>query len=90
MSRGAAPTGNGRRRKISGPLVNTAWRDYSPRLAPDGHTLYFTSERFSPRGASGSTMPTIRRGLAGLLNGQGNIYTIDLRTLGLRSFPAGR
>jgi hypothetical protein len=73
-----------------GPLVNTAWRDYSPRLAPDGHTLHFTSERFFASEGQRLDWPTIRRGLAGLLNGQGNIYTIDLRTLGLRSFPAGR
>jgi hypothetical protein len=73
-----------------GPLVNSAWRDYSPRLAPDGHTLLFTSERFFAREGQRLDWPTIRRGLTGLLNGQGNIYTIDLRTLGLRSFPAGR
>lgn len=73
-----------------GPRVNTAERDYSPRLAPDGYHLYFTSERFSPALAGRLDWGTIQRGLAGLMNGQGNIYRVDLRTLGLRAFPPAR
>ena len=64
-----------------GPAVNTPERDYSPRLEPDGHTLVFTSERFFGDNKRRLDFETIRRGLASLLNGQGNIYTIDLRSL---------
>jgi len=64
-----------------GPAVNTPERDYSPRLEPDGHTLVFTSERFFGDGKPRLDFGTIRRGLASLLSGQGNIYTIDLRAL---------
>ena len=66
-----------------GPAVNTAERDYSPRLAPDGHTLLFTSERYFGSGGRRLDFATIRRGMASLLNGQGNIYTIDVRALGI-------
>jgi hypothetical protein len=74
-----------------GPAINTAERDYSPRLMPDGHTLHFTSERyFGDNNGRRLDYAAIRRGMAGLLNGQGNIYSVDLRTLGLRAFPAAR
>lgn len=72
--------------KHLGHSVNTAERDYSPRLAPDGHTLFFTSERYFGSGGRRLDYRTIRRGMASLLNGQGNIYTIDLRTLGISPF----
>lgn len=74
-----------------GPAINTPERDYSPRLMPDGHTLHFTSERyFGDNGGRRLDYAAIRRGMAGLLNGQGNIYSVDLRTLGLRAFSAPR
>jgi len=66
-----------------GPEVNTAERDYSPRLAPDGHTLLFTSERYFGSGGRRLDFAAIRRGMASPLNGEGNIYTIDVRTLGI-------
>ena len=69
-----------------GPNVNTAQRDYSPRLAPDGHTLVFTSERFFGSAGQRLDWATIKAGLADIQNGQGNIYTIDLRSLGLDAF----
>ena len=64
-----------------GPAVNTPERDYSPRLEPDGHTLVFTSERYFGDNQTKLDFETIRRGLASVLSGQGNIYTIDLRSL---------
>lgn len=69
-----------------GPPVNSAERDYSPRLAPDGHTLFFTSERHFGSGGRRLDFPTIRRGMKSLLNGAGNIYTIDVRALGIEPF----
>jgi Tol biopolymer transport system component len=69
-----------------GPAVNTAQRDYSPRLAPDGHTLIFTSERYFGGADQPLNWRSIKSGLASLENGQGNIYSVDLRGLGLASF----
>lgn len=68
-----------------GPAVNTAARDYSPRLAPDGHTLLFTSERhfgLAPRERP-LTYAELQAGLRGTLNGNGNLYAVDLRALGV-------
>jgi len=78
-----SPDGQWQAPKHLGPEVNTAERDYSPRLAPDGHTLLFTSERYFGSGGRRLDFKTIRRGMASLLNGAGNIYTIDARTLGI-------
>ena len=69
--------------KHLGPAVNTPERDYSARLAPDGHTLFFTSERNFGSGGRKLDYKTIRRGMASPLNGFGNINTIDVRTLGI-------
>ena len=69
-----------------GAKVNTAERDYSPRLEPDGHTLVFTSERYFGDRGGRLDFAAIRKGLKSLLNGEGNIYTIDARTLGLKGF----
>jgi hypothetical protein len=77
------PDGQWQKPQNLGPGVNTAERDYSARLAPDGHTLLFTSERYFGSGGRHLDFATIRRGMTSLLNGQGNIYTIDLRTLGV-------
>jgi hypothetical protein len=69
-----------------GDAVNTPQRDYSPRLMPDGHTLIFTSERYF---ATGRETPvdwkTLTSGLASVLDGYGNLYEIDLQSLGLES-----
>lgn len=65
-----------------GPQVNGPARDYSPRLAPDGRTLIFTSERSSLTGKeSGVTYRQLRDAHRSTLNGYGNLYTIDLRTV---------
>lgn len=75
------PDGHWQKPRNLGPIVNTAERDYSPRLAPDGHTLVFTSERFFGSAGQRLDWNSIKKGLASIQNGQGNIYTIDLRTL---------
>lgn len=65
-----------------GPAVNTAERDYSPHLAPDGHTLIFTSERhFASDRRQPVTYKELKSATAEALNGFGNIYTLDLRSL---------
>ncbi len=74
-----------------GPTVNTPARDYSPRLAPDGHTLVFTSERHFALGRPTDrpmTYAELDAGLRGVMNGNGNIYTVDLRALGVLPAPA--
>jgi len=69
-----------------GPAVNTSARDYSPRLQPDGHTLVFTSERnFVGDRTTPVSWTELEAGLGGLLNGNGNLYRIDLCALHLRS-----
>lgn len=68
-----------------GPAVNTPARGYSPRLAPDGYTLVFTSERhfgLEPRNGP-LTYAELQAGLRGTLNGNGNLYAVDLRDLGV-------
>lgn len=68
-----------------GPKVNTRSRDYSPRFMPDGKTLLFSSERgfaTDPR-TDAITYPELRRRLASVLNGWGNLYTIALADVGL-------
>ena len=72
-----------------GPRINTAAREYSPRLSPDGRYLFFTSEK------DFATAPLARplrydefeRGLKSLENGSGNIYQIDLRAAGIEPRP---
>jgi hypothetical protein len=75
------PDGQWQKPEHLGEAVNTPERDYSPRLAPDGHTLVFTSERYFGDDKRRLTFAMIKRGLSSLRNGQGNIYTIDLRSL---------
>ena len=68
-----------------GPRVNTSARDYSPRLTPDGKYLFFTSERnFSTKPLERRlTYQEILNDLHSTLNGNGNIYQIELRALGI-------
>jgi len=74
-----------------GPAVNTSARDYSPRLEPDGHTLIFTSERnFTSGRTTPVTWPELKDGALGLLNGNGNLYEIDLCALKLKSFSCAQ
>jgi hypothetical protein len=63
-----------------GPAVNTAAREYSPRLTPDGKWLIFTSERGFPTEHHDKplTYDEIENRIRGTLNGLGNIYRIDM------------
>jgi len=66
--------------KHLGPMFNTSARDYSPRLTPDGKYLFFTSERnFSTKPLQKPlTYSELETNLHSILNGNGNIYQIDL------------
>ena len=66
-----------------GAPVNSPFRDYSPRVSPDGKYLYFTSERdFSvTEGKVFTEYKDLKAKLTGVLNGSGNIYKIELEPL---------
>jgi Tol biopolymer transport system component len=69
-----------------GPEVNSEARDYSPRIEPDGHTILFTSERnFTTGRTTALDWVRLQQGLAGIQNGNGNIYEVDLCALRLKS-----
>jgi len=71
-----------------GPKVNTPFRDYSPRISPDGRYLFFSSEKdFSTGKKSISNYKALEKDLHGILNGSGNIYQIELSALGIN--PSG-
>jgi WD40-like Beta Propeller Repeat len=63
-----------------GPEINTAAREYSPRISLDGQWLFFTSERGMP--TQGRTRPWSRedfqKASTSIQNGLGNIYRIRL------------
>jgi Tol biopolymer transport system component len=66
-----------------GPAVNSAARDYSPRISADGKWLYFTSERGMPYEKREQPLmyQQFRAGMDGIRNGLGNIYRIPLGPL---------
>ena len=67
-----------------GPKVNSAFRDYSPRISPDGRYLFFTSEKDFSTGKKGvSSYEEFEKKLHSVLNGSGNIYQIELCALGI-------
>src|SRR5579871_3437548 len=71
--------------KNLGPLVNTKFRDYSPRISPDGKYLFFTSERdFSVQDTLMRDYKKLSDHLHSILNGSGNIYQIELSALDLK------
>jgi Tol biopolymer transport system component len=71
--------------KNLGPKVNSRFRDYSPRISPDGKYLFYTSEKdFSATGGQISDYPTLEKNLHGVLNGSGNIYSIEVKELDLK------
>jgi hypothetical protein len=75
-----------------GPGINSAARDYTPRITPDGRYLTFTSERGLPD--TPRTRPFTYRELVqamhGTLNGLGNLYLVDASILPRRpAKPAG-
>ena len=70
--------------KNLGPKVNSAFRDYSPRISPDGKYLFFTSERdFSLPGKTITGYQELENKLHGIKNGSGNIYQIELGAFGI-------
>ena len=71
--------------KNLGPKVNTRYRDYSPRISPDGKYLFFTSERdFSEQRKTITNYKELENKLHGIMNGSGNIiYQIELSALGI-------
>jgi Tol biopolymer transport system component len=67
-----------------GPKVNSSFRDYSPRISPDGRYLFFTSEKdFSAEKKGISNYEELEKKLHSVLNGSGNIYQIELSALGI-------
>jgi hypothetical protein len=66
--------------KNLGPVINTAARDYSPRLSGDGKWLLYTSERkksSAPRTAPYTYSEFVQESRS-LYNGLGNLYRIPL------------
>ncbi|MEO7326739.1 MAG: hypothetical protein ABIW82_18105 [Dokdonella sp.] len=63
-----------------GPGVNSAARDYSARVTPDGKYLIYTSERGVPtdKRATPWTYREFTSAIRGVRNGLGDIYQIDL------------
>jgi hypothetical protein len=67
--------------KNLGPGINTAAREYSPRISPDGKWLYFTSERglaTEKREGKRFTTEEFSAKARGLFNGLGNIYRVPM------------
>jgi Tol biopolymer transport system component len=75
-----------------GPKINSAARDYSPRLTPDGQYLFFASERGLPdaRRTRPYTMDELERAMRSNLNGLGNLYLVDVAALPRPPATAGR
>ncbi len=63
-----------------GAPINSAARDYSARVTPDGKQLIFTSERGLPTDQRSSpwTYREFTSAIRGVRNGLGNIYEIDV------------
>jgi Tol biopolymer transport system component len=81
LNRNGAWTGS----KNLGPKVNTRFRDYSPRISPDGKYLFYTSEKdFSATQSQISDYPALEKYLHSVLNGSGNIYCIEIKDLDLQ------
>ncbi len=73
--------------KNIGPVVNTYSYDFSPKVSPDGKTLYFSSRvnrDYNLRGTKYS-YSLFEKYLNSPLNGLGNIYRIELSELGLEN-----
>jgi hypothetical protein len=63
-----------------GPVINTAAREYSPRISPDGKWFIFTSEAGmqTEKREHPISSEEFNRKAAGTFNGLGNIYRIPL------------
>lgn len=66
-----------------GPKINSAARDYTPRLTLDGRYLLFASERGLPdaRRSRPFTYRELKEAMHGTLNGLGNLYVVDASVL---------
>lgn len=66
--------------KNLGPIINTAAREYSPRISPDGQWLIFTSEQGmqTEKRDQEFTSEEFSRRISGVLNGLGNLYRIPM------------
>jgi hypothetical protein len=64
------------------PSINTAAREYSPRISLDGQWLFFTSEQGMPTQARSRPWAAaeFRRASGSIANGLGNIYRVKLET----------
>ena len=71
--------------KNLGPKINTEFRDYSPRISPDGKYLFFTSEKDFTSGSTKNinSYKELKENFNSILNGSGNIYQIELSALGI-------
>ncbi len=72
--------------KNLGEVVNTYTYDFSPKVSPDGNTLYFSS-RLNKNFINANvkhTYQSLSRKLNSPLNGFGNIYKISLNQLELK------
>jgi hypothetical protein len=67
--------------------INTTARDYSPRFSPDGKSLIFASERgaSTEKRTRALTYDELLKLASSTKNGLGNLYTIPLTELGIRS-----
>jgi hypothetical protein len=66
--------------KNLGPVINTAAREYSPRISPDGKWLIFSSEQGMQTENRDQPFSSeeFSRKARGLMNGLGNIYRIPM------------
>lgn len=70
-----------------GPIVNTYTYDFSPKISPDGKTLYFSSRINRDLNSPHSiyTYEVFQSYLNSPLNGLGNIYYIEIDKLSLKN-----
>jgi len=66
-----------------GPVVNTAAREYSPRVSSDGEWLYYASEMGMPyeKREQPIIYQQFRDGMKSVRNGLGNIYRVPLKPI---------
>jgi hypothetical protein len=66
-----------------GPVINTAAREYSPRVSADGKWLYYASEMGMPyeKRDQPITYQQFTDGMKAIRNGLGNIYRVPLEPI---------
>ncbi len=72
--------------------INTVAEEGFPTLTPDGHYLFFTSERnvFDVPLRERLSYAEMERGLASIFNGHGNVFFIDAAQLGIADTAAAK